>query len=431
LTDPPVDRRPVAAVFMIALAALFVLGGYELLRSSTSSIFQQFYQSSNIPAATILSPLSVIVVIWVYGRLLTRLGPSGALTASSLLSGLVIGGCYLGIRAGFGPAAAVLYIFRKGYIVLLIEQYWSFINSVLTPAQARRYNGPVCGLASLGAIVGGLLVRHLAEPLGTEQLVLAAALSLAPAALCSARGYRLGGEPRPSATELGGRQGTLALKLFVEQPYLLRIAVLIWLTQVVSTVFEFRFYDLAEQAFADQDRRTAFYGGFWATVNTVAAVLQFVLAPLVMAKVRLRRVHEALPAVHLLTAAGLLLAPSLMMGAGALLGFKTCDYSVFRAAKEIFYLPLSFDARYRSKQVIDSFGYRFGEGSVGAIVTALTKGLSLAPATLYPILALLAAGGWAALVSGLTAEHERLEAGMEQPPHTPTPLPSGEVGEAG
>jgi len=414
LTETP-DRRPVTGVFLIALAALFLLGGYELLRSSTSSIFQSFYGSKNIPGATILSPLAVIAVVWVYGRLLTWLGAGRALAATSILSGLVVFGCYLGIKAGYGPAAAVLYIFRKGYIVLIIEQYWSFINSVLTPEQARRYNGPVCGLASLGAIVGGILVNRLAEPLGTEQLVLVAALSLAPAALCSAWAYREGGEPQPTELELEGRQGSLALRLFVEQPYLLRIAILIWLTQVVSTVFEFRFYDLAEIAFADQDQRTAFFGGFWSSVNAVAAALQFVIAPLVMAKFRLRRVHEALPIVHLFTAAGLLFAPTMLMGAAALLGFKTLDYSVFRAAKEIFYLPLSFDARYRAKQVIDSFGYRFGEGSVGAIVTALTKGLSLAPATLYPVLALLAAGGWVALVAGLTAEHERLEAGMERP----------------
>lgn len=414
MTASPTDRRPVAAVFMIALAALFVLGGYELLRSSTSSVFQQFYHSSKMPAATILSPLAVILVVWVYGLLLTRLGASRALAATSLLSAGVIVACYLGIRAGYAPAAAFLYVFRKGYIVLLIEQYWSFINSVLTPAQARRLNGPVCGLASLGAIAGGLMVKLLAERLGTEQLVLAAAMSLAPAALCSAWAYRLGGEPQPSEAELGGRQGSLALKLFAEQPYLLRIAILIWLTQVVSTVFEFRFYELSELALADQDQRTAFFGGFWASVNTVAAFLQFVVAPLAMAKVRLRRVHEALPVVHLLTAAGLLFAPSMAVGATALLGFKTLDYSLFRAAKEIFYLPLSFDARYRAKQVIDSFGYRFGEGSVGAMVTGLTAGVGLGTATLYPVMALLAAAGWLGLVASLTAEHERLEeAGAE------------------
>ena len=424
------DRRPVAAVFLIALAALFLLGGYELLRSSTSSVFQTFYGSSKMPAATILSPLSVILVIWVYGKLLTRMGPSGALAATSILSGLVIFGCYLGIHAGYGPAAAFLYVFRKGYIVLLIEQYWSFINSVLTPAQARRYNGPVCGLASLGAIVGGLLVHASAERLGTEQLVLAAALCLAPAAVCSAWAYRLGGEPQPTVLELGGRQGTLALKLFVEQPYLMRIAVLIWLTQVVSTVFEFRFYDLAERAIADQDQRTAYFGSFWATVNSVAAVMQFLAAPLLLAKVRLRRIHEAMPLVHLLTACGLLFAPSLLMGAGALLGFKTFDYSLFRAAKEIFYLPLSFDARYRAKQVIDSFGYRFGEGSVGAIVTGLSTTLAVGPGVLYPVLALLAAGGWVALVAGLTAEHERLE-GLMEGKEQPSPPPSVEGGVGG
>ena len=53
----------------------------------------------------------------------------------------------------------------------------------------------------------------------------------------------------------------------------------------------------------------------------------------------------------------------LMLGLAFAL-FKTIDYSTFRAAKEILYIPLSFDARYRAKEVIDVFGYRFGKLSL-------------------------------------------------------------------
>jgi len=50
--------------------------------------------------------------------------------------------------------------------MLLVEQYWSFINSVVNPTQARRVNGPICGIASLSAISGGILVQAWAKGLG-------------------------------------------------------------------------------------------------------------------------------------------------------------------------------------------------------------------------------------------------------------------------
>ena len=52
----------------------------------------------------------------------------------------------------------------------------------------------------------------------------------------------------------------------------------------------------------------------------------------------------------------------------AYMAFKVIDYSVFRAAKELLYIPLSFDRRYRAKELIDVFGYRFGKGGMSLLV---------------------------------------------------------------
>ena len=39
--------------------------------------------------------------------------------------------------------------------VLLIEQYWSYMNSKFTPDAAKRLNGPITGIAGLGSVAGG------------------------------------------------------------------------------------------------------------------------------------------------------------------------------------------------------------------------------------------------------------------------------------
>jgi AAA family ATP:ADP antiporter len=360
-----------------------------------------------------LSPVGVVVVVYVYGRLLSWLGPSRALLATSLLSGAVIVGCYAALVRGSHLAAGVVFVFREGYIVLIIEQYWSFINSVLREEDAKRVNGPICGVASLGAIVGGMLVQGYAVQLGSETLLLFAAASLVPAGALSWLAYRVGGEPQPAVDEAGGKQGHLALGVFLRTRYLLLLALLIWLAQMVSTVLDLRFNGLVEQALPLKDLRTSFLGGFFWKLNVVSAVLQFVAAPLLLRHVPLRWVHPAIPLVHIGACAALILYPSLTTAGMAFLLFKSLDYSVFRAAKELLYLPLSFDARYRAKQLIDSFGYRFAKGTTSALIGVVGRVAGALPGAAYPGIAIGACVAWVAVVRGIIRGWQGAAAGVD------------------
>ena len=93
----------------------------------------------------------------------------------------------------------------------------------------------------------------------------------------------------------------------------------------------------------------------------------------------------------------------------AFLLFKAFDYSLFRAAKEIFYIPLSFDARYRAKQVIDSFGYRFAKGGSAGVIT-VSRFLSIViPGAAYSITAMVMAILWSGIVLNLTKQYQNIE----------------------
>ena len=389
--------RPQTGAFLAGAAALFLLAGYELARGPSQSLFLAHYDAQHLPWVMALSPVVTLAMVYGYGALLSRLGARRTLVATSLLSGLGLGAGYVGVSAGYGPATVVLYAFREAYVVLLIEQYWSFINSTLDESQARRVNGPICGIASIGAISGGLAVRLLATSVGTEGLVLGAALSTLPAALLGWLAYRAGGEPPVVEAKREGH-GKLAIDLFGRYRTLRLVGAMVVITQVLATVLDIRFSGLLQVAYPDTDLRTAFLGTFWTLTNTATFALQFVLVPLVLRRVSLRRVHAALPAIHIAALAGLLLFPTLAVGAAAFLLFKALDYSLFRAAKEILYIPLPFDARYRAKEVIDAVGYRAAKGGIATGLGIAGAGLGALPGAVYPGLGLLAAGGWLALV---------------------------------
>ena len=402
-TQPPENpghfksSRPIPAVLALAAAAFFLLFGYAFVRSVSTSLYIDTFGAHRLPIVMALSAVGTFVFLYGYGWLLSRVGAQRTIFLTSAFTALGILFCYLAIRMGSHLALGGLYVLREAYIVILIEQYWSFIDSTLDSDQAKRWNGPICGIASIGAICGALVVGQFAIWLGTEQLLLFAAISLLPAGILSGLAYNLGGEPAPTPKERKGIGSLVGLNLFKQHRTLVILALLIAVTQVISTVLDLRFSGLLEEAEPLKDARTAYLGNFYAILNGTAFIFQFVVTPLSLRYLPMKLVHFAIPVLHIAAAAILLVHPTLTVGAGAYLLFKTLDYSIFRAGKEILYIPLPFDARYRSKEVIDSFIYRASKGVTSGFL-ALAGLLARLPGATYPGIAILSALGWIILV---------------------------------
>lgn len=400
----PEKWRVPAAMASLSAAAMFLVGGYEFVRSVSTSLYIDAYGSAALPYAMTAIPPALALLVYAYGLCLSRWGAMRALAATTIFSAAVFAACHAALLRGFAPAAALLYVYRQAYIVLIVEQYWSLINSTLTPEEGKLYNGPIIGGASVGPILAGLLLNRLAQRAGSEVFILLAAASLLPAALLSYAAYRLAGEPVPGREEARGGEGHLHLSLFARSRTLTLLAVIVALTQVVATMFSLRFYGLLEASIPAKDARTAYLGGFWSLTNGVSFALQFILTPIVMRRASPRLVQALIPVLHVAACAVLLLYPTLPVAAAALLLFKGFDYSLFRAAKEILYIPLSFDARYRAKQVIDSFAYRFAKGGSAGLMSLFTAAAGTIPGAAYAVSAGFAAALWAGCAAGLSDE---------------------------
>ncbi len=401
-------RRLIFAAIAISSAACFVLFGYEFIRSVSSSLFIEAYGAENLSRGMVAIPPSMIVMLYCYGRLLSRQGATRALAITSLFSAILILACYAALVRGMHFAAAIIYVFREAYIVIVIEQFWSFVNSVLTTEQAKRINGPFCAVASMGSFAGGKLVSRWAEVLGSETLLLFTAASLVPTAVFGVIAYRFGGEPKPSEEEAGGKLGHLGLGTLFRSRYLLFIGVLILSTQVVSTVLDLRFNGLAGTEIPDKDMRTAFFGEVYGNLGLIAGILQLMVVPLALRFVALRVIHLGVPMVHLISSLVLTISPSLRSGTAAYMIFKALDYSIFRAAKELFYMPLSYDSRYRAKQINDSFGYRFAKGGSAGVIELVRLGIKTIPGIAFSITAMVAAMVWTPIAFNLTRAYQKL-----------------------
>ena len=56
---------------------------------------------------------------------------------------------------------------------------------------------------------------------------------------------------------------------------------------------------------------------------------------------------------------------------GTKLANKSLTYSLFRSAKEILYIPLSYVENYKGKAVIDMFIYRFAKAAIAFVIIGL------------------------------------------------------------
>lgn len=402
-------RRILFAAFAISAAASFLLCGYEFIRAVSDSLFIEVYTAENLSRVMAAVPPSVILILYPYGRLLSWLGATRTLAITSILSGALILSCYFALLNGVGFAAAIIYIFREAYIVIIIEQFWSFVNSTLTSKQAKTINGPFCAIASVGSVVGGKLVARWAETMGSETLLVFAASSLIPAAIFGVIAYAIAGEPKPTVAEEGGRRGHLGLKTFFSSKYLVFIGLLILSTQVISTVLDLRFKGLVEIGFPDQDPRTAYIGNFYGNLGAISAVLQLIVVPLALQFVSIRIIHIGIPFMHLINGLILTLKPSLGAGARAFLTFKALDYSLFRAAKELFYIPITYDGRYRAKQIIDSFLYRTAKGGSAGVIELIRLFISTIPVIAFSITAMVTSCIWGVIVQNLSSQYQKIE----------------------
>ena len=394
-------KQQIQVAAMMALAALFTLAGYEFIRSASTVLFKNAYGAENLPLVMAAMPFVVFAGVAIYGRILTQLGPRRTLIVTSLGSGLLIFACYLAIMAGSKAATPVLFLLKEFYIVLLIEQYWSYINSNLKPEGAKKLNGPITGIAGLGGAGGGLLVGATATQWGTEAMLLVAAISVIPAALISHLAYTRFGEPEPPAHQ--AEKGQMGWGVIKENRTLRYLLAIVLLTQLVAAVLDFKFQGLLSVEFAgDPDAETAFQGRFWGTLNASVIALQFVIIPLLMSWVSLRLVHILMPLIHFAAITVAIIEPTVWTLGVAFFLFKAFDYSLFRAAKEVLYVPLGFDARYRAKELIDVFGYRTGKGGSSVGIVAL-QSMGVSMGALYLPIAFVATAIWLTLIFPLTS----------------------------
>ena len=374
---PVVEIRPHeirVAVLMFAYS-FAAMTASNIVQPVTRSAFIADLGADNIPYALFAAGLLIGFVMQLYSCLIGRMQQRVAIPITLLgLTGLLLMFWVL-LGEGTGWVSAGFYLFGQVLGTLLLSQFWTVANDIYDPRQARRLFGFIGGGASLGGMAGSGLAALVAEPLGTNALLVIGAGALgATAGIVLAI---LGPDRRASSGASGGDVQpaaglTDAWKLMQESPGLRHIAMLIGFAAVGAVLIDQQLNMAAEQFRGDQDAITSFLASVRFLLSTTALLIQVLVVKQIYRRLGVGFAVLTLP---LTLVSGALWAPAL-----ASVVDRSICYSIDRTTREIFFLPLPPVVRRRAKSFIDVTVDRFVRGAAAIMLLILIKpwGLGLA-----------------------------------------------------
>ncbi len=333
---------------------------------------------------------------------------AGRISRVKLINGVTLFfiGClvafFLADKAGYAVGTP-FFIWVGIFNLMVIAQLWAFANDVYTVDQGKRLFAIVGVGASLGAIAGSFVTGHLVERLGPYPFMLAAAALLGLCMLLtnvvnlrerrSARarsetpGDQAAAAEGPAAPpEEAGKRGRSGFALVLTNRYLLLIALLMVLVNLVNTTGEYILGKTVVSVMAakggtvdDEKAIGAFYGNYFTIVNIVSFLIQAFVVSRILKWFGVRTALLVLPFVALLGYASMAFFPVLAFIRTAKIAENSLDYSLQNTTRNALYLPTSQEAKYKAKQANDTFFVRLGDVLSAGLVFAGTTWLAFGP----------------------------------------------------
>jgi len=278
--------------------------------------------------------------------------------------------------------------------------FWSFMTDLFTTEQGKRLFGFIAVGGSLGGILGPIVTASLVHHVSTGVLLLICAAMLEVAAQsvrffpAEFRTQDPHDEPTVAEKPIGGGIWE-GITHICRSPYLFGLFLFILLYTLTSTWTYFQQAELTKAGFTDRAARTAFFAKLDFSVNTLTLLLQIFLTGRLMKFLGVTVTLLFMPVLSLFGFAAMGIAPVIAMLATFQVARRASTFAFMRPAREVLFIVLRREDKYKAKSFIDTFGYRCGD-QLGAWsysgLQAVGLGLSAISFIAVPIVA-----GWCAL----------------------------------
>ena len=380
-----VRREEVVTALLMFAYSFLMMWGYNLIRPITRSAFIKNLGADNLPWMPLVASVVIATLMAGYTWLVSVLPRRWGLPIiqAGMAAALVLFWFLFKTEATWVAIAFYLWGLMLG--ILLTSQFWTLANVTYDARQAKRLFGFIGAGAPLGGTAGGLMAAFGASRLGTFNLVLysGAILLLGVGVVLAILAREKPAETvgAGAAAEERGVGFGEALRLLRESKHLQVIAIVISFAAIGANIIEQQLNMAAQAAKgrADVDALTAFLGLVTTWTSTLAFIIQVWLTSRIHRFLGIGFALLVLPVGFATTAVIMLLNGALWAPSLARVLDQSLRYTVDKTSREILFLPLPADLKYRAKPFVDVTVDRVAKGLSGLLMLLLVKpwGLNL------------------------------------------------------
>ncbi len=387
-----IKRSEIPFAFIMFAYFFAVIAAFWILKPLKKGLFIEYYDAEGLQIlgwhlrasqAELLAKVMNMVVAFFAMAVFSSLSSRFRRQKLTLVFVVFLQLCHVAfaliLRDPTGPVVWAFYLFGDLFNMLMVASFFAFLNDSVRPEQAKRLYGLIVLGGVLGGVFGATVVRAWIGLLTPDLWMLVVfaggmvigALALAAGIIVDKRSAGFGTWKREEIEEegLGAMEG---IRLVFQSRYLLSIAALVGVYEVVSVLVDFQFTETVS-SHLNGPSISEFFSTVYLITNFVSMGVQLLLTGFVMSRFGLVKALLVLPVALLLASAGFLAVPILLTGGILSVADNGLNYSINQSARETLYVPTGAAQKYRAKAFIDIFGQRFAK-TVGIF---LVMGLSM------------------------------------------------------
>lgn len=346
-------------ILSILVCVFFISCDYAIIRPASTSIFISNYTSKLFPYSWILGVPFNLFIVYLYNRFLPVIGCLK--TFFAFVVSIIFINVFTSLFVCKLPFLIFFqFIFKDVYILLAFKQAWSMIHTTINTQKAKFLYGLMFGFGGIGSVLGGLISGFFAVSIKSENLFLFSLpiyliVFLFYSIALKNSGVKEGFKKEIIEENTYPKQG---FSLIRKSPYLIIILLIVIAMQVSTALLDYQFNVYLEKNIPNIDLRTQFTGKLTSIINLITTCFQFFGGFLLINLLGFKKSHLSVPILLAFNSLLFLFFPSFAMITYAFATIKSLDYSVFSIIREMLYIPLKTDEKYRAKAIIDVFAYR-------------------------------------------------------------------------
>jgi len=376
-----VEIRPGEEVIasLLFLYFFFIMFPYYIIKPIRDAKYLIGPGSIELPRAYISAAIAVGIFVAFYSRLQVRV-PRRVLIISSLVFFIVT--CFLSQQLFFGDKEytwmpLVFWIWANIFIVVLVTQFWILVNDVFNPREAKRLIGFVGGGGLLGGIFGALLTGVLGRKVPEYLLPIAFGILIISIFVVNSI-FIWQRKKNPPVDKVKKKDQTKRTKpakvgfldsfnTIRKNKYLMLLAVVVILTVIVATFIDYQSKTVIDIYEDRIDRMLLIFGFFHAGLLVLPFFISIFMTSAIIRRLGIGLTLLLFPFVLLLCAGGIAVWPILPLAYAIKASDKSLSFSVNQFVRELLYIPISPELKYKAKVFIDMFLNRFAK-LLGALI---------------------------------------------------------------